>query len=88
MTREEKTRKRRRDKERQKKASGALDVQKAADKSKSNGKAARKDVIKDLQKGRVKVIGKGGRVEELSSKVRKTKGDERALPTSGGALKL
>lgn len=88
MTREEKTRKRRRDKERQKKTNGTLEVQKVADNSKPNGKAARKDVIKDLQKGRVKVIGKGGKVEELSSRVRKTKGDERALPTSGGALKL
>lgn len=88
MTREEKTRKRRRDKERQKKASGAMESQRAADKSKSNAKATKENVIKDLQKGRVKVIGKGGRVEEMSSKASKRKGDERIPTTSGGALKL
>lgn len=88
MTREEKTRKRRRDKERQKKASGSLEAQKTANGTKSNGKAGRKEVLKDLQKGRVKVIGKGGRVEEISDKVKKGRADDRVVPVSGGALKL
>lgn len=88
MTREEKTRKRRRDKERQKKASGSPQAQKMANGAKSQGKAGRGEVLKDLQKGRVKIIGKGGRVEEISEKAKKGRGDERVLPTSGGALKL
>lgn len=88
MTREERIRKRRREKERQKKATQSSQTRKVASGSDRDGKSSREGVLRDLQKGGVKVIGKGGQVEELSNKSKKGKGSERTPNTSGGALKL
>jgi U3 small nucleolar RNA-associated protein MPP10 len=78
MTREEKLRRRRREKERAKKSG----VQNKAGQS---GKAAEKqEVLRDLKKGGVKVIGKKGDVKDVDG--RKVSG--RQTTKSGDVLKL
>lgn len=89
MTREEKTRKRRREKERQKKASAGKIVAGRSDGGKKTKKAEQEGILKDLQKGGVRVIGKGGEKQDLSAKKRKGgDSDVARSATSGGALKL
>lgn len=90
MTREEKVRKRRREKERIKKAGGSGDKKGGVDGK--NKKPSRKEeqdkVLRDLQKGGAKVIGKDGQLQELSGKKGRGPRDADPLPTSGGSLKL
>lgn len=102
MTREEKLRRRRREKERAKKARGnaaasastlapGTDAARAGDgnpkKSKLKGQE-KADIISDLRKGNVKVIGKKGELEDLpGGKKAKSANDERSA-VAGGALKL
>lgn len=88
MTREEKTRKRRRDKERQKKANAGKDSAPLSDRSKRPKSAKQEGILKDLQKGGVKVIGKDGTMREISAKKRKGATLEDAPAISGAALKL
>ncbi|KAK5098497.1 U3 snoRNP protein [Exophiala xenobiotica] len=89
MTREEKMRKRRREKERQKKASAGKPVAGRADGGKKTRKAEQEGILKDLEKGGVRVIGKGGEKQDLSAKKRKGgDSDVARSATSGGALKL
>jgi len=89
MTREEKTRKRRREKERQKKASAGNPVPGRSDVGKKTRKAEQEGILKDLEKGGVRVIGKGGEKQDLSAKKRKGGDPDVARSaTSGGALKL
>jgi U3 small nucleolar RNA-associated protein MPP10 len=89
LSREEKTRKRRREKERQKKAGTNQPSRDSAIKTgKAKKQVEQEQVLKDLQKGGAKVIGKNGQVQELSNK---KKGRSEAVDTSqfsGGALKL
>ena len=96
MTREEKLRRRRREKERGKKAKGntaAQQVQEQVQKgNKLDGKGSkgrgqeRRDIISELKRGGVQVIGKKGNLEDLGKKNTKEK-NKRALE-SAGALKL
>ncbi|KAJ4302571.1 U3 snoRNP protein [Collariella sp. IMI 366227] len=79
MSREEKLRRRRRDKERIRKA-GGLD----ANKSTSKKAQAQKDTMSDLKKGGVKVINRKGEVVGLDGK----KVVEQKGPQSSGAFKL
>ncbi|KAI9796538.1 MAG: U3 snoRNP protein [Piccolia ochrophora] len=79
MSREEKLRRRRREKERAKKKGGAGGVD--AKPGKANGK---KEVVGQLKKGGVKVIGSKGDVRDVDGK--KPKGE--VLMVKGGALKL
>lgn len=89
MTREEKTRKRRREKERQKKTNVRTTAATAGDRGKKSKRAEQEGVLKDLRKGGVKLIGKGGATQELSDKKRKGGNSEAAgTAISGGALKL
>lgn len=89
MTREEKTRKRRREKERQKKAGLGKTADGLSAGGKKTKKAEQEGILKDLQKGGVRVIGKGGEKQDLSDKKRKGGDPDVARPsTSGGALKL
>lgn len=89
LSREEKVRKRRREKERQKKAGSNQPTSVTAVKTgRAKKQAEQEQVLKDLQKGGAKVIGKNGQLQDLSSK-RKDKGDVRDTSTfSGGAFKL
>lgn len=88
MTREEKTRRRRREKERQKKTNNGQPSSKSGHTGDSRSKQAEQEnLLKDLQRGGAKVIGKNGQIQELSTKKGKQKGDI-AIPASGGALKL
>ncbi|KIX94380.1 uncharacterized protein Z520_09766 [Fonsecaea multimorphosa CBS 102226] len=99
MTREEKLRKRRREKERMKKAQGNTltsgfgtsargrdgGVKKSKAKTKEQEKA---DILSELRKGNVKVVGKKGELQDLGGK----KGSRGGIPAggalAGGALKL
>ncbi|KAJ9607959.1 U3 snoRNP protein [Cladophialophora chaetospira] len=92
MSREEKLRRRRREKERSKKAGNALPGASAAangDSKKSKGKSQKQeksDILSDLRKGNVKVIGKKGDLEDLGGK--KGKKAANAAVAAGGAYKL
>lgn len=94
MSREEKVRRRRRQKERLKKAnpngktaaSGKAYTAQNGHKSK---KAEQEGILKDLQSGGVKVIGKGGELQDLSTKKKRGGGDDQTSGSvSGSALKL
>jgi U3 small nucleolar RNA-associated protein MPP10 len=96
MTREEKLRRRRREKERSKKAKGNVAAQQVREQLRSAGKPdgrgtkgksqERQDIISQLKKGGVQVIGKKGNLEDLGKKPNR-ENNKRALE-SGGALKL
>lgn len=78
MSREEKLRRRRREKEREKKAGVNQSVKvlgadgKAGKKSR---KDERSDILSDLRKGNVKVIGKKGQLEDLGKKPKRGNGE-------------
>jgi U3 small nucleolar RNA-associated protein MPP10 len=94
MTREEKLRRRRRQKERGKKAGGNAQNQnqngivgvigKDGKKQKKSKKDEKSDILSDLKKGNVKVIGKKGLLEEINPKARQADGGE----VSSSAFKL
>lgn len=96
MTREEKLRRRRREKEREKKAKGnvaaKLVQQQVQTGTRPDGKGRkgkgqeRRDIISELKRGGVQVIGKKGNLEDLGKKNDKEK-NRRALE-SAGAMKL
>lgn len=105
MTREEKTRRRRRDKERIKKANqmqGSSNTEKTAgagagDSSNNNIKTGKKskdakkeDILTQLRKGNVKVIGKKGELQDLGGKKRKkgAMGRDTDVAVNGGAGNL
>lgn len=80
MTREEKLRRRRREKERVKKKDGngeetgsaRIGVDgKPVKNTKRSKKDERSDILSDLKKGNVKVIGKKGALEEINPKARR-----------------
>lgn len=85
MTREEKLRRRRREKERNKKATGTREVKVlgSGGKQRDGKKDSREDVVRDLARGGVKVIGKGGKLERLDSK-KKNAGTTGAGSSVGG----
>lgn len=66
MSREEKVRRRRRAKERIKKAGGAVDGK--GRKERQGRKAKEKEVVSDLKKGGVRVIGKKGEIRDVEGK--------------------
>ncbi|KIW31968.1 uncharacterized protein PV07_03554 [Cladophialophora immunda] len=98
MTREEKLRRRRREKERMKKTHGNASTSGVATSARGRGDDARKskaktreqekaDILSELRKGNVKVVGKKGELQDLGGK----KGNKGGLPgglLAGGALKL
>ena len=84
LSREDKKRRRRREKERIRKASGNEPVAKAAGEGKA-GKQTKKDVVDDLRKGNVKVIGKKGKVTDVEGKEAKGHG---GAQTGAGMYKL
>jgi U3 small nucleolar RNA-associated protein MPP10 len=94
MTREEKLRRRRREKERRKKAKGnvaATQVQRQAqrgDKLNAKGRKGKdqekRDIISELKRGGVQIIGTKGKLEDLS----KNDMGKRRASESVGALKL
>jgi U3 small nucleolar RNA-associated protein MPP10 len=97
MTREEKLRRRRREKERSKKTKGNAAAQQVllqqlrrGDKPDGRGTKGKgqekRDIISELKRGGVQVIGKKGNLEDLGKKTEK-ENSRRALE-SGGALKL
>ena len=96
MTREEKLRRRRREKERTKKSQGKASGGRAASAGDSIGhtkqsKAKRKkqdksDILSELRKGNVKVIGKKGDLHELDGKKGRSVSNTAVL--GGGAFKL
>jgi U3 small nucleolar RNA-associated protein MPP10 len=96
MTREEKLRRRRREKERGKKARGndaAKQVlQQVERRDKPDGRGGKgkgqekRDIISELKRGGVQVIGKKGNLEDLGKK--NHKGNDRRALESAGALKL
>jgi U3 small nucleolar RNA-associated protein MPP10 len=77
MTREEKLRRRRREKERGKKAGGNSEqtgrttVGTDGKRQKKSRKDEKSDIIADLKKGNVKVIGKKGALEEINPKAKR-----------------
>jgi U3 small nucleolar RNA-associated protein MPP10 len=96
MTREEKLRRRRREKERGKKSKGNVAAQQVQQQLRSGDKPdgrgtkgkgqGKRDIISELKRGGVQVIGKKGNLEDLGKKANK-ENNRRALE-SGGALKL
>lgn len=78
MSREEKLRRRRREKERQKKAGVNQPVKLLGSDGKA-GKKSRKDeksdILSDLKKGNVKVIGKKGELQDLSKRPKPSNGE-------------
>jgi U3 small nucleolar RNA-associated protein MPP10 len=96
MTREEKLRRRRREKERGKKTKGNVAAQQVLHQLQSGDKPdgrvtkgkgqEKRDIISELKRGGVQVIGKKGNLEDLGKKTNK-ENNRRALE-SGGALKL
>ncbi|KIW67429.1 hypothetical protein PV04_06686 [Phialophora macrospora] len=95
MTREDKLRRRRREKERMKKAQGSASGagpahgggNGASKKSKAKTKEQEKsDLLSDLRKGNVKVVGKKGELQDLDGK--KDKRPASAGVVAGGAYKL
>ncbi|EXJ68250.1 uncharacterized protein A1O5_08865 [Cladophialophora psammophila CBS 110553] len=98
MTREEKLRRRRREKERAKKAQGNASTLKVGasangrdgDSRKSKAKSRERekaDILSELRKGGVKVVGKKGELQDLSGK-KGNKGGVSVGALAGGALKL
>ncbi|KAH0844736.1 hypothetical protein AYO21_01944 [Fonsecaea monophora] len=99
MTREEKLRRRRREKERMKKAHGSAstpgnstngqgreaDARKSKTKAKDQEKA---DILTELRKGNVKVVGKKGELQDLGRKKGAKGGVAAGGTLAGGALKL
>ncbi|OAL37001.1 hypothetical protein AYO20_03770 [Fonsecaea nubica] len=99
MTREEKLRRRRREKERRKKAHGSAstpgtstngqgregDTRKSKAKAKNPEKA---DILSELRKGNVKVVGKKGELQDLGRKKGAEGGVAAGGTLAGGALKL
>ncbi len=89
MTKEEKLRRRRREKERAKKQKGreaAVSQQQSSKRGRNEGKAQDKqNILDELRKGGVKVIGKRGDVEEIAGKKRK---GQREAESRGTAYKL
>ena len=86
LSREEKLRRRRREKERGKKAKGSDRVVKKAGPGAKKGKREEKeDILSQLKRGGVKVIGGKGEVEGLG---RKGKGREQAVVGSARSVKL
>ena len=86
MSREEKLRRRRREKERQRKAglnTPLKELGRDGKQAKKSKKDEKSDILSDLKKGKVKVIGKKGQLEDLSTK-RRGSGE----PGSSSALKL
>ena len=99
MTREEKTRRRRREKERIKKANqmqGNTTEKSVGDSSKTikSGKKSKagekEDILTQLRKGNVKVIGKKGELQDLEGKKRKkgANGRDTDVAINGGAGNL
>ncbi|ETI22181.1 hypothetical protein G647_06254 [Cladophialophora carrionii CBS 160.54] len=95
MTREDKLRRRRREKERMKKAQGGAPGtgpahsvgNGASKKAKAKTKEQEKsDILSELRKGNVKVVGKKGELQDLDGK--KGKGATSAGVVGGGAYKL
>ncbi len=91
MSRDEKLRRRRREKERKKKAQSKTSTSTTATgaSKKSEGKTKKQeksDVLSDLRKGNVKVIGKKGELEDLHGK--KGKAAASAGVVAGGSYKL
>ncbi|KAF2100846.1 Mpp10 protein [Rhizodiscina lignyota] len=80
LSREQKKRRRRRDKERTRKAGGVVNGNAASNKKEQE----RSNIISDLKKGSVKVIGKKGELRDVDGS--KAKRDLRAI--TGGAFKL
>ncbi|KAK3937894.1 Mpp10 protein-domain-containing protein [Diplogelasinospora grovesii] len=83
MSREEKLRRRRREKERIRKAGG---VDAASGKTLSKKAQAQKETLNDLKKGGVRVINRKGEVMDLDGKKATAGGDKG--PVSSGAYKL
>jgi U3 small nucleolar RNA-associated protein MPP10 len=95
MTREEKLRRRRREKERVKKRGGNVDQTDVGVRKDANGKPGRKsrkdeksDILSDLKKGNVKVIGKKGLLEEINPKAGRRKAGEVGGAGSSAGFKL
>ncbi|EXJ58848.1 hypothetical protein A1O7_06278 [Cladophialophora yegresii CBS 114405] len=95
MTREDKLRRRRREKERMKKAQGGASgtgpAQSAGNGASKNVKGKTKeqeksDILSELRKGNVKVVGKKGELQDLNGK--KGKGAASTGAVGGGAYKL
>ncbi|TKA24695.1 hypothetical protein B0A50_05683 [Salinomyces thailandicus] len=72
LSREEKKRRRRREKERIRKASGSQLV----DKTESKGKQRKEEMLGDLKKGNVKVIGSKGKVTDVEGKEARSGGGQ------------
>ena len=88
MTRDEKVRRRRREKERIRKAGGVVPGKKEANGGRQVGKKEkeRQGVIGDLKKGGVKVIGKKGEIRDVEGKT--VKGAGAVVGKGGGGYKL
>lgn len=88
MTRDEKVRRRRREKERIKKAGGVVLGKKDGKGGREVGKKEkeRMEVIGDLKKGGVRVIGKKGEIRDVEGK--SVKGQGAVVGKGGGAYKL
>ena len=94
MTREEKLRRRRREKERTKKAQSHTTPSNASTAAKGDSKKPRAkgkeqekaDILSELRKGNVKVVGRKGELQDLGGK--KGSGGSNAGALAGGALKL
>ena len=96
MTREDKLRRRRREKERGKKANGNVAAQqvhqqvqrgnKLDGRGRKGKEQEKRDIISELKRGGVQVIGKKGNLEDLGKKNNKT--NSRGTLESAGALKL
>jgi U3 small nucleolar RNA-associated protein MPP10 len=87
MSREEKLRRRRRKKERQKKAGANQPVKQLGGDGKPGKKSKKEeksDILSDLRKGNVKVIGKKGELQDLSKKPKRGDGE----PASSSAFML
>ncbi|KAI9805578.1 MAG: hypothetical protein M1825_000829 [Sarcosagium campestre] len=84
MSREEKVRRRRRAKERTRKSNASKSTSAAKPGDGGGGKESRKEVVGQLKKGGVRVIGKKGEVRDVEGK---TSRDVAAL-SGGGHLKL
>ena len=88
MTRDEKVRRRRREKERIRKAGGVVPGKKEGNGGRQVGKKEkeRQGVIGDLKKGGVRVIGKKGEIRDVEGKT--VKGQGAVVGKGGGGYKL
>ena len=84
MSREQKLRRRRRDKERMRKAGAARIQPQNAKEMIQRSKKPKQDVLDDLEKAAVKVIGKSGELQTMKGR----KVQSRDLSSSGGRFKL